>query len=478
MYAVLPLLKNASDLVHPQPSYCPNSSLSEGVPVLSTSEFSLSIPSRTRPCEASALTRPPKRCYRGRRRLHAGKCHGQGAVPCPLAGAARTAEAQPLLLADDARGRGPPLSQGASAGGGSFSGKSASLFRASFSFSRPLKVGAPRGPALGPPSCRNSPGTAGCHAFHFPRDARAPSFHVRPYLSSEPLFTEHLCGPRPLIRCPSRAERCHYRLILQEGDGGTGEKRAETESNPCAGSVSPGTLPSPPCRATPDGQERSQERGRSTFSTRPSVMLLVPTPAIIGLAIHREMLTRSPHARRGRTSWPAERHGRTSLRDLRAQPIRHRDRSCRCDRSLLAESEPAQRPPRWAPSSRTCPRRRFPSDASSFSSLGRGHPPSCSQLVVHASPGAPPGPFGQRHSGFPSLLSPGTLPSPTSHTAGCHPVPTGRPESTQETQASSGPSDTGWQLVLAPGARHPEPCCGQTPLCRAGPRFVPFNVSS
>lgn len=115
VYAVLPLLKNASDLVHPQPSYCPNSSLSEGVPVLSTSEFSLSIPSRTRPCEASALTRPPKRCYRGRRRLHAGKCHGQGAVPCPLAGAAHTAEAQPLLLADDARGRGPPLSQGASA---------------------------------------------------------------------------------------------------------------------------------------------------------------------------------------------------------------------------------------------------------------------------------------------------------------------------------------------------------------------------
>lgn len=142
------------------------------MPVLSTSEFSLSIPSRTRPCEASALTRPPKRCYRGRRRLHAGKCHGQGAVPCPLAGAARTAEAQPLLLADDARGRGPPLSQGASAGGGSFSGKSASLFGASFSFSRPLKVGAPWGPALGPASCRNSPGTAGCHAFHFPRDAR------------------------------------------------------------------------------------------------------------------------------------------------------------------------------------------------------------------------------------------------------------------------------------------------------------------
>lgn len=157
------------------------------------------------------------------------------------------------------------------------------------------------------------------------------------------------------------------------------------------------------------------------------------TPATVGFAIRWVILTRFAHARRGRASWAAECCCHMSLRDLPPGRSGSRTEAVGVAGPFWVESEPARRPSRCAPSSRTWPRRPvFPATPR----VSR-HSSGATLCLVYSSfrtlrPA--PGPFGQRLSGFPSLLSPGTLPLPTSHTAGCRPVPAGHTESKQEIQ--------------------------------------------
>lgn len=175
----------------------------------------LSAPTSTLPCEASVLTRPRSAVTWVCDGRHAGKCHGQRAVPLlpsGLSGVARGRSAPPPRCPLP-RSPTPPLPRRIGRGC-SCSGTSDSLFRVSLSFHGLLKAVRLAAQPWDPPSCRNLPGTPvvmpsvslGTPGLPVPRPS--PACH-----RAFP-FTEHLRGPFDPMPRP-RAEQHRHHLILQ-----------------------------------------------------------------------------------------------------------------------------------------------------------------------------------------------------------------------------------------------------------------------
>lgn len=198
VYAVPSLLRNASDLVHPRRSYCRPRNKDPFSPPLNF----LSAPTSTLPCEASVLTRPRSAVTWVCDGRHAGKCHGQRAVPLlpsGLSGVARGRSAPPPRCPLP-RSPTPPLPRRIGRGC-SCSGTSDSLFRVSLSFHGLLKAVRLAAQPWDPPHVGISPERRSS-CLPFPSGRQGSQFPVPAPPVIEPFPSRSISGAL-LIRCPA-----------------------------------------------------------------------------------------------------------------------------------------------------------------------------------------------------------------------------------------------------------------------------------
>lgn len=162
----------------------------------------LSAPTSTLPCEASVLTRPRSAVTWVCDGRHAGKCHGQRAVPLlpsGLSGVARGRSAPPPRCPLP-RSPTPPLPRRIGRGC-SCSGTSDSLFRVSLSFHGLLKAVRLAAQPWDPPHVGISPERRSS-CLLFPSGRQGSQFPVPAPPVIEPFPSRSISGAL-LIRCPA-----------------------------------------------------------------------------------------------------------------------------------------------------------------------------------------------------------------------------------------------------------------------------------